>query len=142
MSVLTINEQEHSDNLSDLIPVFVYGTLRVGHGNFTWAADAVVYVLPDCTAEGRIYFVHHGGGYPVAKFDEVGTILGDILWFDPKHPEYESVVSMEIGAGYELRQVSVTTPEGDTMDCQTFHYRHKPGGPRIEDGDWAKAVYG
>lgn len=141
-SVLTLNEQEHTDNLSDLVPVFVYGTLRVGHGNFSWASDAVVYALIDCTAEGRIYFVTQDRGYPVAKFDETGTILGDVLWFDPKHPDYESVVQMEVNAGYELRPISVKTPQDGSMECQTFHYVHRPRGQRIMDGDWAKAVGG
>lgn len=142
MDRITVSEMEHSDSTKDLVPVFVYGTLRLGHNNFSWAQDAVVYALTDCTAEGTIYFVSPGGGYPVAKFDEVGTIIGDVLWFDPKHPEYNAVVQMEINAGYELRSITITHPDGTKMQCLTFHYLRKPGGPRIEDGDWAKAVYG
>lgn len=137
-ATLTRNEEATPDQMGDLIPVFVYGTLRVGHGNHSWAIEAVRHYVTDVTAEGAIYFVGPYGGYPVAKFDEPGTILGDILWMDAGHPTYREVVRMEIGAGYELRTVAVSTDEGE-VKCQAFHYIRRPGGPQIPSGDWSTA---
>lgn len=134
---LTRNEEATPDQLGDLVPVFVYGTLRVGQGNFRWACEAVRSYIRDCTAEGRIYFVHDRWGYPVAKLDETGTILGDVLWMDNRHPTYDEVYRMEISAGYEIRTVPVQTPDGE-LKCLAFHYIDKPRGVWIESGDWAR----
>lgn len=119
----------------NLIPVFVYGTLRVGQGNFRWAQEAVRHVLLNCTTKGRIYFVHGRRGFPVAKLDEEGTILGDVLWFDPQHPDFDGVVSMELGAGYEMKDVTVTTEDGELEAC-AFHYIWDDMGEWIRSGDW------
>lgn len=121
-----------------LVPVFVYGTLRVGQYNFSWAQEAVVDTIQNCTAKGALYFVDGRFGYPVAKFDEEGEIKGDVLWFDPAHEEYQSVVRMELGAGYEVREIEVRT-ESETIEAIAFHYLRPTRGNPIPDGDWVKA---
>lgn len=118
------------------VPVFVYGTLRVGEGNYSWCADAVVEVREDCTTQGRIY----DHGYPVAKFDEQGTIKGDVLWFDPTHRAYERVCRMEFGAGYGMVEIKAEDSEtGEVIPCWGFHYMHMPRGALIESGDWRES---
>ena len=123
----------------ELVPVFVYGTLRFGEGNYAWCQNAVRYVLRDCRANGRIYFVFRQRGFPVAKLDEDGEIVGDILWFDPTHPDYEAVVRMELNAGYEMVSITVRCEGGEHRDAFGFHYTGKPEGCLIPDGDWVAA---
>lgn len=127
------------NDADDLVRVFVYGTLRVGHGNFQWCSDAVRYALIDARTDGRIYFVNGTRGYPVAKFDEEGTILGDVLWFDPDHPDFADVVRMEIGAGYTCQDIIVRHDEYPDIECMGFHYVRSPRGVWIQSGDWASA---
>lgn len=126
----------------ELVPVFVYGTLRYGEGNYSWCQDAVRYVLRNCATEGRIYWVYGTQGYPVAKLDEDGKIKGDILWFEKDHPDYRDVVRMELGAGYEIRNVRVECEGGEHRDCLAFHYIGKPNGRLISSGDWVAASSG
>lgn len=136
-----MTKTESFKDSEDLVPVFVYGTLRYGEGNFHWCADAVKAVEKDCTASGAIYFAWTGKStYPVARFDERGTILGDILWFDRYDPLYDRVVEMEQGAGYISVPVKVTAPDGAVYVCDAFHYCRTPQGEKITSGDWASEV--
>jgi gamma-glutamylcyclotransferase (GGCT)/AIG2-like uncharacterized protein YtfP len=121
-----------------LIPVFVYGTLRVGQYNFGVVRKAVRDIAENCIASGSIYFYGGRRGYPIAKFDEVGDILGDVLWCDPSHPGYDRMMRMELGAGYESREISVRKPDGDVIECIAFHYIGTPKGEWIQSGDWVK----
>lgn len=126
-----------------LIPVFVYGTLRIGQYNYRWARAAVRETVKNCRTNGKLYFSRGlSGSYPVAKFDEEGTILGDVLWCDPSHPDYGGMVRMELGAGYEVREIEVVTAKSETMEALGFHYLHRTRGDAIPNGDWVKAVSG
>lgn len=128
------------DHDDPLVPVFVYGTLRIGEGNWLWARSAVRHEVSDVRASGRLYFVSGQWGFPVAKLDEAGIIVGDVLWFDPAHPAYDDVMEMEIGAGYECREIEVTTSDdSERIDCIAFHYQGLPRGELIKDGDWKAA---
>lgn len=120
-----------------LIPVFVYGTLRIGQYNYKqWAEGGIRKFEQDCVANGAIYFVSRDGGYPVAKFDEPGIIKGDVLWFDRYSLEWGYVLEMEYGAGYTLVDIEARNQRGETFDCLGFDYVRKPAGPLIEGGDW------
>lgn len=132
----TKGPQEHSD---PLVPIFVYGTLRVGQGNYTWAKQCVRHEIIECVAQGRIYFVGPYGGFPVARFDQGGRIVGDVLYCDPAERTYDEMVQMELGAGYESREIEVVTPDGDTLECLAFHYLYEPRGSWIPSGDWVNA---
>ena len=122
-----------------MIPVFVYGTLRPGdynHGRWGLAEDNV---MRGVTAPGALYHVSPWSRvYPCAKFDEEGTITGDILFFEEGSDHLAGIDRMEIGAGYEVREGVVTLPDGKEMKCQAYHYVRKAPGPRIESGDWFK----
>lgn len=126
----------HEEGFEPLVPVFVYGTLRVDQYNYDWCKRAVRHSVIDCKAKGNLYWVHDKSGYPVAKFDEDGEIIGDVLYFDPTSKTYDDVVSMELGAGYEVREIEVRTPEGETLECIAFHYVDRPRGEWIKSGDW------
>lgn len=135
-ATMTRTDIMSGDNEDKLVAVFVYGTLRYGEGNYSWCQEAVRYVLRDCKVDGRIYWVYDTQGYPVAKLDEDGKIVGDILWFERDHPIYRNVVSMEIRAGYEIRNIRVECEGGEHRDCIAFHYTNKPTGRLIKSGDW------
>lgn len=141
MSALVTNPHCQSSEFDEpLVPIFVYGTLRMGYDNYQWASNAVKFAVPDCITNGRIYFLDRTRGYPVAKFDEEGQIVGDVLFFDPTHTEYKVVVRMEEGAGYLMREIVAVDEFGTTYDCFGFHYRYVPRGDFIASGDWSAEV--
>jgi len=124
------------------VAMFVYGTLRPGHGNYRWAARGVdeSRTVRDVRIGGDLYFVHGSGGYPVAKLDGEGEIVGDVVFFYEDSPEYHDVYRMEDGAGYDLIQV---VPEDWDSDVPVYawHYRGEPRGKQIRSGDWAAEAY-
>lgn len=113
--------------------VFVYGTLRPrGALHSSWARGTEI-VAQGATAPGALYHVSPHKSYPVAKFDEEGTIIGDILDFDEE--DWEEVRGMEVGAGYEVREIEAVA-DNVTYSCVAFQYRHDPRGPKITTGDY------
>lgn len=139
MTLLEERAQARGTERDGLVAVFVYGTLRVGMNNFMWAQACVRDTVEDCVAQGGLYFVRGGFGYPVAKFNEGGRIVGDVLYCDPDHEEFSAMVEMELRAGYQYREIEVVSPEGETLECVAFHYVRQPAGDKIPDGDWKKA---
>lgn len=123
--------------MSDLIGIFVYGTLRPGSYNHWYEEEGVD---PNCTARGRLYFVHGHSGFPVADFDEEGVIVGDVIWLRDDSQDFQDICNMELGAGYTLRDIEVTDAEGSTYTAYAWHYPQKLRGKRIPDGDWLKAT--
>lgn len=128
--------------MSEILPVFVYGTLRVGEGNFEWIQDCVVEYDQDVTAFGHIWFYHSIGSYPVAKFAQTtDTIKGDVLWCNSDHRMYERMVAMEVGAGYEFKEIEVVLSNGVRQDVMGFHWLGTPRSSLyIEHGDWRAAM--
>jgi gamma-glutamylcyclotransferase (GGCT)/AIG2-like uncharacterized protein YtfP len=123
-----------------VIKAFVYGTLRVGEYNYKWTSGDIVDEILNVTTTGGIYFVSPHGGYPVAKLDEPGTIIGDILVYPEDSHDWDRIYSMESGAGYVLCPIVVTTQDGEKIQAVAWHYKGVPMGPKIPDGDWARAA--
>jgi gamma-glutamylcyclotransferase (GGCT)/AIG2-like uncharacterized protein YtfP len=94
--------------------------------------------IPATTA-GRLYHLDNRADpvYPLADFDEEGTIVGDL--FEVPLEQFEPLARMELRAGYELRTVTVRTARGD-RDAQVFHWPHEQRGFHIEEGDWRRYV--
>lgn len=106
--------------------IFVYGTLRPGEGNY-WIESAVEDLEERCTARGTMRFVFHTGGYPVVDFDLTEhTIVGTLLWMDDETRHFRDMMEMELGAGYQEREIEVTRADGSKVTATAFHY------PRIE----------
>lgn len=123
-----------------MIKAFVYGTLRIGQYNYEWSSGDVVDEIANVTTTGDLYFVDpYGRGYPVAKLDGSGTIIGDVLVYPDDSDDWAKVYYMESHAGYELREIVVDTPAGP-LGAVAWHYVHRPVGPKIEDGDWCRAA--
>ncbi len=122
-----------------LIPLFVYGTLRIGEGNYRWASMDVVEEIPNVTIRGDLYFFSPRASFPVAKLDGQGAIKGDILFYEPDSRCFEDVCEMELHAGYEMRQTWAKV-NGSMEPVVAWHYIHDPRGEKIEDGDWIRAA--
>lgn len=118
------------------IPIFVYGTLRPSEYNFRRTGGAVK-VDWNMRANGRLYHAFKAPErmYPGARFDEEGTIVGDVLWYKEGSSALRSVVAMEIGAGYSMVEIKVENADGEHMEVYAFQYE-RPHGERIESGDW------
>lgn len=87
----------------NLIPVFVYGTLRPGQGNYGIIAPAVREIVPHCIAVGEIGFPYPTHGrvtYPAANFTRDGRIIGDALIVDHTDDAFWAADRLETGAGY------------------------------------------
>lgn len=122
-----------------LKPIFVYGTLRKGEGNYQWASRCVDSVDEDATTPGHLWFFGSRRSYPVAQFlpSSPDRIIGDVLWCNTKMREYQSMCSMEIGAGYEMRAIDVTLKGGEEIEAFGFHYLDTPDPALfIPSGDW------
>lgn len=120
-----------------MIALFVYGTLRVGEGNYRWVERHLEYPpLEGCLADGSMHHVWgEWAGFPVVKFDEPGTVWGDLLFMDSSSEVFAEIAWMEEGAGYVLRQVPVLTPDNELVAALGWHYP-RPAGRRIASGDW------
>lgn len=123
--------------MPELLPVFSYGSLRPGDYNHDRFPGGVKKVDRNFRTRGRLYhaFTRPGRVYPGARFDEVGTIVGDVLWYEQGSEALHSVVRMELGAGYSLVEIKVENDQGESLLALGFQYE-MPHGSRIESGDW------
>lgn len=122
-------------------PLFVYGTLQPGFGNFDLIENDVIEIHEGATTNGRVYFVAPGGGYPVAKLvGEKGTIHGTLLICNAGGRGLAVAQDMEEGAGYVSYHVPVYLPDGKRKFAFAYHFVGTPRGDLIESGDWATEV--
>lgn len=117
------------------LATFAYGTIRPNEWNDHWSHSRPPRL--DGRVKGRIYYVNQSGGYPVAKLDEEGLIVGDVIY--PTPDSFGAIWRMEEGAGYRIRRVPVFTPKGvPFMEAWCWHYVWNPMGREIPSGDWRK----
>lgn len=128
----------------NMTPVFVYGTLRVGQGNYGWCAGGVFVgrTIQDAVTQGDLYFVAGPNSFPVADAYGEGCITGDVLYFDPESEHYEQMCEMEMGAGYVPVVVEVAHPDyPGVIKALMWHYnRPLLGRIQIPHGDWVRAL--
>lgn len=116
--------------------LFAYGTLRDQAHPFTSEAERVA---DGCWARGQMYHVLGGSTqqpiYPVVDFDEPGTVVGTLLIVDGAALSW--IHAMELGAGYEAREVEVTVPgSSQTALAVAYHYPDSRRGAMVPHGDW------
>lgn len=115
---------------------FVYGSLRVGHGNGAWANDLERVIARQVPIKG--YKLYGFGGYPgINRSDNEEDILYvDIIDYDDS--TFQSVESMELGAGYDSVTITVNH-NGVDYTGQIYIYRRPLENshyPLVENGDW------
>lgn len=127
-----------------LIPLFVFGTLRVGFGNHGMFGEACHSAYTGVEAPGRMYYAGYSyagevrsAGYPCVRFDEPGTVIGDLLFVDEEHPNTSMVHRMELGAGYVMAEVPVTLEDGRIIMATAYHWPEGAAtGRHIESGNY------
>jgi len=114
--------------------LFVYGTLRPGQQRWPFLEPFVVDGGEDLSVAGALYDTGHG--YPAAKFDRDGTILGRVysLRIDRLDECLELLDEVE-GAVQDLfRRVSITTSTG--VEAWAYEYCDNAEFRRIPSGNW------
>lgn len=125
--------------------IFVYGTLREGHG----LASRLDGPRESAKAKGRLYFVSGHGGYPVCDFREDGDVIGEIIRVPNKRDGSMSkrlldTLGMEEGAGYTIRSIEVMQVHwGREYPRQVLAccWENERRGDRIESGDFSRTVW-
>lgn len=114
---------EKKDKKGKEIPLFVYGTLRVGERLHTHYSSGISKSHCGVTTSGCLYFPGHYS-FPGARFDHEGTMTGDLLWYPTTNLAFHDVVTMELGAGYELVAIEAVLPSGKGVKALAFQHRH------------------
>lgn len=125
--------------------LFVFGTLRVGEGNYRVIQAAVKKSYTEATTSGRMYIAAYRwkgrvieAGYPCVRFSEPGVIVGDLLDVDPEHRSTYETFRMEIGAGYIAKEIKVYLERiNKTVTAIGFDWPEEEAcGPRVTTGNW------
>ncbi|GAA2801875.1 gamma-glutamylcyclotransferase family protein [Streptomyces showdoensis] len=122
---------------ADVLPFFVYGTLRPGAYNHDRFLLGRTGAEEDAVLPGAL--LHDGPGYPFAVPGE-GRVAGALLTAAPgRYGELLAVLDrLEEPAGYE-RVVREVVRSGDGAHLAAWVYLAAPGaplGPVIAGGDW------
>lgn len=144
--------------LSQRHPVFVYGTLRRGHGNSGLIDPARDQTIATYLPGASMYTKHWG--FPYAKEDSPeNAIRGELVWLDGTEVESEVRRSLDYLEGFDsdwpstshYERVERTVPYIDPRTgnrCETrawvyFAQGHAKASlresDRIDSGDWAEA---
>lgn len=113
------------------VDVFVYGTLRTGEGLSGWLQGKQRTLA---TTRGNLYFARYHTGFPLARLNEDGTIIGELIEGVP-YDEFLRCADMEEAAGYLTMSVPVDVEDRGRVHAYAFHYPG-PVGAKIVTGDW------
>lgn len=125
---------------AQLVPVFVYGSLRPrGRGaNGAMEAASVGGPWPAVMA-GRLYF-HRCGAYPVMDTNAPGSVVrGDVYLCDVTSRPWQWVEDMEVGAGYDPQWRPAFIGQDNTMrrsEVIVFGWNWPERGDEVTSGDW------
>lgn len=144
--------------LSQAHPVFVYGTLRPGQGNYHLMSDAAVSSSRATLAGHAIYGAHRGFPYAAEHADSSAVTVGDIVWLSDTPFGARARDNMDGLEGFNsdypssshyervLRDVTFADSEGHPQTIKAWTYmargsarRQLREDDRILDGDWVKA---
>lgn len=133
------------------LPVFVYGTLRPGQGNYRRLLAE--HALEDRPAQVRGYALY-GAGIPYAVLERDSVIHGSVVWIDTA-AYAATLLDLDHLEGYRPAQshyvrvqraaTSLTSPPREAgpreASHQVFMYEAGPrfrreNFPRIDGGDW------
>lgn len=137
----------NNEILINHIPVFVYGTLRKGFGNYsTFLEGETIKELPATLHGGKIYPVSYGG-FPclVESKDKKDKVVGELMFLDKK--KYFSIMfNLDDLEGYDpynerssmyLRKLAEVETEEGTYLAWVYVWNGEVSGKPIKNGDWA-----
>ena len=135
------------------LPFFVYGTLRVGQGNWDWALQGRTSREQEATFAGGALF--DGGAFPYmireAGITDEHQVIGDLM--DVPAENYAAVLDdLDNLEGYDPQrginlyrrvEVDVTTADGETVRAYTYiadssQYGRVAALPLVASGDWLR----
>jgi len=144
--------------LTQAYPVFVYGTLRPGQGNYRLMSDAAIDSTQATLSGHAIYGAHRGFPYAAEHEDPSAVTVGDIVWLSDTSLGAYARDSMDGLEGFDsdfpssshyervLRDVTFVTPDGHEETVKAWTYMARGSArrqlreeDRIADGDWVKA---
>ncbi len=123
----------------DMLPVFVYGTLKPGEKMFRHISHTVRDAVP-AAVTGRLYDTPFG--YPLLVepgCDEENTVNGVLLVpLDEQHEEMVRIIDVIEGeAGFEKGEAQVTLESGRKVTAIIYFYSEAPAYARPFHGtDW------
>jgi len=115
--------------------LFVYGTLRPGEVRWRHLAPFVIDDGIDATASGDVYDT--GLGYPAARFDGAGRIVGRLYRLTRVAEAIELLDAVEQAVRGRYERVVVTTHDGVAAwayQCGDAELLVR----RIPSGDWTR----
>ena len=126
------------------LPLFVYGTLRLGEPAFAQVAAFVLRVEPAVLPDAVLYDL---GAFPMAVPAE-GEVHGELLHLEPRlYPyllhrldRYEGYDSRSDSGLFLRRAVEVTVMSGEKMTAWTYlgHAGEVAEARHIAGGDWLR----
>lgn len=144
--------------LSQAHPVFVYGTLRPGQGNYHLMSEAAEGSSRATLNGHAIYGAHRGFPYAAEHDDPSAVTVGDIVWLSDTQHGARARDNMDGLEGFNsdypssshyervLRDVTFTDSEGNAQTVKAWTYMARGSArrqlreeDRIADGDWVKA---
>lgn len=144
--------------LTQAHPVFVYGTLRPGQGNYHLMSNAAVDSTQATLTGHAIYGAHRGFPYAAEHEDPTSVTVGDIVWLSDTNAGVQARYNMDGLEGFNsdfpssshyervLRDVTFTGPDGQPQTVKAWTYMARGSArrqlreeDRIADGDWVKA---
>ena len=133
------------------LPVFVYGTLRHGHGNYRGILAGNTEREAEATIDGAVMTTN--GGFPYVYFDDEdgGTVYGELMWLRASNID-DTMRRLDRLEGYRADnpefslylRVKVTVTVSETGE-QVEAWMYTPSGgknsraanlPRVVTGDW------
>lgn len=127
------------------LPVFVYGTLRPGCGNFAWTLAGNTAAITPATLDGAT--MYRGPGFPYVAAGD-GVVVGDLI--DITADRYDDVLATldglegyrpghRGGSHYDRVQCTVMTPDGPRQ-AWVYMVNQQLGREPIPSGDWLVAT--
>jgi gamma-glutamylcyclotransferase (GGCT)/AIG2-like uncharacterized protein YtfP len=129
-------------------PVFVYGTLREGFGNYMRILKGKASEPQKATLDG--FEMYSVGGFPAIMPGE-GQVIGEVMYLN--EDQYERTMlnldglegyypQRENYSMYLRRTMTVTLENGEKVDAYVYLWNRPIPGPKVESGDWKEYTYG
>lgn len=133
---------------TNILPVFVYGTLRAGLGNYENILRGNTVHEAPATLSGATML--DAGGFPFVIREGEGTIIGEVMFLDEDYLDYtmgrldrlEGFRGPGVqGNMYEREQAQVALTDGSTVTAWVYitspgFRRHTDTMKTITTGDW------